>query len=94
MSRTVRSLAVLALVVWFLAGTVPVTAAPLDRGPVESLWTAAWEWLAGLFAGSDAGCTIDPDGKPNCAGSTAHRDAGAAIDPDGLTAGAAIDPNG
>jgi hypothetical protein len=82
MSRTVRSLAVLALAVWFLAGTVPVTAAPLhERAREESIWSAAWDWLVGLFAGSDAGCTIDPDGRPVCAGSTAK--AGGAIDPNG-----------
>jgi hypothetical protein len=46
----------------------------------------------GLFAGSDAGATIDPNGKPV----TPSSDAGGGIDPDGLTvnAGVGIDPNG
>lgn len=107
MSRTVRSLAVLALAVWFLAGTIPAAAAPLfASGAEESVWSAAWDWLVGLFAGSDAGCTIDPDGKP-CSNPTVNgnaggtidpngltANAGVGIDPDGLTAGVAIDPNG
>ncbi|HEX3129068.1 MAG TPA: hypothetical protein VH394_17170 [Thermoanaerobaculia bacterium] len=84
MSRTVRSLAVLALAVWFLAGTVPAAAAPLlTSGAEQSVWSAAWDWLVGLFAGSDAGCTIDPDGRPVCAGSTSNRNAGGTIDPNG-----------
>ena len=82
MSRTVRSLAVLALAVWFLAGTVPAAAAPLlDRAGEESLWSAAWEWLTGLFESSDAGGAIDPNGQPPTAGP--NGDAGVAIDPNG-----------
>lgn len=84
MSRTVRSFAVLALAVWFLAGTVPAAAAPLfGSGAQESVWSAAWDWLVGLFAGSDAGGTIDPNGKPERPGPTSNGDAGGAIDPNG-----------
>jgi hypothetical protein len=84
MSRTVRSLAVLVLALWFLAGTVPATAVPLSGSAAEeSVWSAAWDWLVGLFAPSDAGCTIDPNGRPICFGPASNRDAGAAIDPDG-----------
>lgn len=83
MSRTVRSFAVLALAVWFLAGTVPAAAAPLfGSGAQESVWSAAWEWLVGLFAGSEAGVTIDPNGKPERPGPTSN-DAGVTIDPNG-----------
>lgn len=84
MSRTVRSLAVLALVVWFLAGTIPASAAPLFVSSAEpSVWSAAWDWLVGLFAGSDAGVTIDPDGKPERPNGATSNDAGVAIDPNG-----------
>ena len=92
MSRTVRSLAVLALVVWFLAGTIPASAAPLFGPSAEpSVWSAAWEWLVGLFAPAgatidpdgQAGVTIDPNGKPERPGAATSNDAGAAIDPNG-----------
>lgn len=84
MSRTVRILAVLALAVWFLAGTIPAAATPLfASGAEESVWSAAWDWLVGLFAGSDAGCTIDPDGQPEGPGTPSSSDAGVAIDPNG-----------
>lgn len=94
MSRTVRSLAVLALVVWFLAGTIPASAAPLFGPSAEpSVWSAAWDWLVSLFAESDAGGTIDPDGeaggaidpngKPDLPGATTSNDAGGTIDPNG-----------
>jgi hypothetical protein len=77
MSRTVRSLAVLALAAWFLAGTVPAAAAPL-AGPEgeESIWSAAWDWLVDLV-------TPGPDGGVPRPGS--NSDAGGTIDPDGLT---------
>lgn len=102
MSRTVRSFAVLALAVWFLAGTVPAAAAPLfGSGAQESVWSAAWDWLVGLFAGSEAGGGIDPDGQ-TVKGVNSQSDAGCAIDPNGRpvcsgsmsNAGGAIDPNG
>lgn len=84
MSRTVRSLAVLALVVWFLAGTIPASAAPLSGPSAEpSVWSAAWDWLVGLFAGSDAGAGIDPEGRPRPGTTTTSNDAGVAIDPNG-----------
>lgn len=91
MSRTVRSLAVLALLVWFLAGTIPASAAPLfGPSPEPSVWSAAWEWLVGLFApaggtidpNGEAGA-IDPNGKPERPGGATTNDAGVAIDPNG-----------
>ncbi len=83
MSRTVRSVAVLALVVWFLAGTVPASAAPLFVPSVESsVWSAAWDWLVGLFANAGAG--IDPNGKAERPGGrVTSNDAGGTIDPNG-----------
>jgi hypothetical protein len=78
MSRTVRVFAALALTVLFLASPV-AAASPSHESGVQSLWDSAWRWLAELVlpqgpAGdpkstgpvptSDAGGTIDPDGKP------------------------------
>jgi hypothetical protein len=73
MSRTVRALAGLVLTVLFLAS--PVAAAPLPQpSDAQSLWDSAWQWLVELVlpdpkspdpvTNSDAGGTIDPDGKP------------------------------
>ena len=59
-------------------------AAPLfGSGAQESVWSAAWDCLVGLFAGSEAGCAIDPNGRPVCPGPTSNGDAGGTIDPNG-----------
>lgn len=82
MSRTVRSVAVLALVVWFLAGTIPASAAPLFVSSAEpSVWSAAWDWLVGLFA--KAGVGIDPNGRTERPSGMTSNDAGVTIDPNG-----------
>ena len=80
MSRTLRTLAAVALTVLFL--TSPALAAPpaLPNG-AASLWSSAWQWLVELFLPGDAGGTIDPNGghpqpEPN-------DDAGVGIDPNG-----------
>jgi hypothetical protein len=74
MSRTVRAFAALVLTILFLAS--PVAAASLShKSDAQSLWESAWQWLVELVLpdspkpsdprpNSDAGGTIDPDGKP------------------------------
>lgn len=76
--------AVLALAL-VLAG--PTHAAGLEAPSLEKVpqaLTAAWEWLQGLWSGSDHGCGIDPNGKPRCAPVTAQGDRGCGIDPNGM----------
>ena len=76
MSRIVRALAVLTLMVLFLAG--PVAAATPSYGTGASLWSSAWEWLVELvLPGSPNGGEEPPPPGPN-------DDAGGAIDPNGV----------
>ena len=75
MSRSVRTLAVLALTAWFLAGTVPAAALPAPDRP-EPLWSSVWEWLADFFTPDPAGGAPPQDPAPT-------GDAGVTIDPNG-----------
>lgn len=67
----------------------PVAAAPVEAGPVVSVWEEMWGWFASLWEG-DRGLGLDPDGSTG--------DRGPEIDPDGLDdegeRGAGLDPNG
>lgn len=67
----------------------PVAAAPVEAGPVVSVWEEMWGWFASLWEG-DRGAGIDPDGQPT-------GDRGPEIDPNGLVyteRGPELDPNG
>lgn len=76
MSRTVRALAVLALMVLFLAG--PVAAATPSYASGASLWSAAWQWLVELvLPGEDGGEEPPPPGAND-------GDAGGGLDPNGV----------
>lgn len=44
---------------------------------------AVVDWLQALWSGADAGCDIDPNGKPLCAPVTVNSDLGCNIDPNG-----------
>lgn len=57
----------------------PVAAAPVEVGPVVSVWEEMWGWFASLWEG-DRGPEIDPNGEPY-------------VDPAGER-GPEIDPNG
>jgi len=52
-------------------------------GPEVPSLGEVWEWLQGLWSEADAGCDIDPDGKPRCSPVTPQADHGCGIDPDG-----------
>ena len=61
----------------------PVAAAPVEAGPVVSVWEEMWGWFASLWEG-DRGPEIDPNGAP-------------AGEPDGDPTGERgpeLDPNG
>ena len=75
--NSVLRLAAVAALGLVLAG--PARAA----GPEAPTLVSVWEWLEGLWSRADAGCNIDPNGKPRCAPVTAQADAGCNIDPDG-----------
>jgi hypothetical protein len=87
MSRTLRALAALTLMVLFLAG--PVAAATPSYGSGASLWSSAWQWLVELvLPGGPNGGEQRPDPVPN-------GDAGGGIDPDGSTTwGPTLKPRG
>ena len=80
----VLRLAAVAVLGLVLAGPVRAAgpSAP-SPGEVPRALAAAWEWLQGLWSRADAGCDIDPNGKPRCAPVTAQADHGCGIDPDG-----------
>lgn len=67
-----------------LAGPVHAVGTSEPAGLVVSeVFASAWDWLRGLWAGTDHGCGIDPDGKPWCTPVTTQGDHGCDIDPDG-----------
>ena len=75
MSRTVRALAALTLMVLFLAG--PVAAATPSGVSGASLWSSAWQWLVELILPGPIGAGEPPPPGPN-------GDAGLGIDPNGM----------
>lgn len=75
MSRTVRALAALTLMVLFLAG--PVAAATPSYGSGASLWSSAWQWLVELILPGPAGGEEPPPPGPD-------DDAGGGLDPNGV----------
>jgi hypothetical protein len=75
MSRTVRAVAALILMVLFLAG--PLAAATPSYGAGPSLWSSAWQWLVELVLPGPTGGEEPPPPGPN-------DDAGLGIDPNGV----------
>jgi hypothetical protein len=75
MSRTVRALAALTLMVLFLAG--PVAAATTSYSSGASLWSSAWQWLVELVL---PGGPIDGEEPPPPG---PNGDAGGGLDPNG-----------
>lgn len=90
MSRTVRTLAVLALTVLFLTSPVTAAAAALSNEPGASLWGSAWQWLVELLLPDGPN-----DGEERPAPGPNGDDAGGTIDPNGLTvSGVTPEPRG
>jgi hypothetical protein len=97
-----RPLAATALAAALVLAVVPAaSAAPGDGGPAVTSPLAAWQWLHGwldrLFAASEAGPGMDPNGSDAQAGP--HMDPNgveAELDPDGTQsdAGPHMDPDG
>jgi hypothetical protein len=84
MSRTVRALAALTLMVLVLAG--PAAAATPSYGSGASLWSSAWDWLVELILPGPTGAKEPPSPGPN-------GDAGGGLDPNGVkTFGVAAEP--
>ena len=75
MSRTVRALAALTLMVLFLAG--PVAAATPSHSSGASVWSSAWQWLVELILPGPIGGEEPPPPGPN-------GDAGGGLDPNGV----------
>lgn len=87
--KTFRPLVAMALAVALaLALAAPAAAAPADGGSAivspAALWQRLNDWIDALFAASEAGPEMDPDGVV----------AGPDMDPDGMEAGPGMDPNG
>ena len=81
MSRTLRALAVLVLVVVFLAS--PVTAASRSRPTdIPSLWDSVWAWVMELVLPDDGASQQGSDGGELPPPET-DDDAGGTIDPNG-----------
>ena len=85
MSRTLRTLAALALTVLFLTSPVAAAARPGQTG--AALWTSAWEWLLNILPG-------DPSGGGPLQGAGPDGDAGVTIDPDGVAVSGADSERG
>ena len=81
MSRTVRALGALTLLVLFLVAG-PVAAATPAHVSGASLWDSAWQWLVELVLPGDPDGEVAPPEDP---GSNGGGDAGGTIDPNGLT---------
>lgn len=88
--RVVMGISIVALL--GLTCPAPAEAAGFDPARVEDLWSAAWEWLAGLWGGPEAGASLrsetgssrtssDPDGGN--APDACKGDEGACVDPNG-----------
>jgi len=68
-ARYVSRVALVLVLAAALALPAPARAASLP-GKAPDLVTGLWSWLLTLLPGTphtDAGCDIDPDGKPRCA---------------------------
>jgi hypothetical protein len=57
-----------------LSAPAPAEAAGFDPPAVEDLWSAVWDWLAGLWEEPETG-----EERPN----TCQGDQGACVDPNG-----------